>query len=426
MSEFEAEAPAVVLLSASQLFLGENARFSLKTNHVDELKESIRQEGGINTPIEVEELLEPTEDGKTHSVTVGFHRVAAIIALNEEVAEEGREYLIPATVHNCVDDAERLRRQSVENIRRKDLTPMDKAVVIRRMLDAGINREEIRATFSVVGGRKGTAVQPASNSHINMLVSFLDFPKKIQTKIDQGLVGIGTAYELHKAPRDKWEAILERAEAARMAQVDREEADEAKLLKNEEKAQAVVTKVETAKTELETARAEAEKAEAERKAKADAAAEAYRVAKLAKEKGERDAATAAYQEAEKESKEAEKAAIKAEGTVAKLEKKVQSTTEAAADRAKKLIEARKNKKTGKKGPDAADIQRAAAEEGVESQYVPLKAGEMRKVVEDLCLPSGGYLKVQKIGEALKACFAGITTDKQLFTALAKITGESKK
>ena len=60
-------------------------------------------------------------------------------------------------------------------------------------------------------------------------------------------------------------------------------------------------------------------------------------------------------------------------------------------------------------------------EGASTQYVALNASEMRKVVSELALP-GGSTKVVEIGKAFIRCFAGETTDKELYRELVKIVG----
>jgi len=70
---------------------------------------------------------------------------------------------------------------------------------------------------------------------------------------------------------------------------------------------------------------------------------------------------------------------------------------------------------------AGTVAKAAAKAGA-GDAVPLNATEMRKVVTELAIPSS-YPIVSKIGEAFKSCFAGVLTDKMLYTQLAKITGE---
>jgi hypothetical protein len=73
---------------------------------------------------------------------------------------------------------------------------MDKAFAMKRMRDAGIPMIDIRTAFATVGGRKGQKIQEASNAHVNMIMSFLDFPKAIQNKIHDGIIPIWAAHQL--------------------------------------------------------------------------------------------------------------------------------------------------------------------------------------------------------------------------------------
>jgi hypothetical protein len=158
--------------------------------------------------------------------------------------------------------------------------------------------------------------------------------------------------------------------------------------------------------------------------------ERAKAAQAAKDAEAKKVADDALATASAATKAAIKAADDAQKAKEKLDAKLESARQTAAERKEKLAEARKaaekKDKAGKKPKPVSDkdVQKAAVAVGASTNYVPLKANEMREVVHGLALPSS-FPKVRQIGEALESCFAGITTDKHLLTALAKITGEKK-
>lgn len=82
-------------------------------------------------------------------------------------------------------------------------SPIDEALEIRRLIQQGVSKMEIRKMFARPGGRKGFKSMPVSNSFINMRLSFLDLPKAIQEKIHDGRLGVAAAYELTKVTTGK-------------------------------------------------------------------------------------------------------------------------------------------------------------------------------------------------------------------------------
>lgn len=90
---------------------------------------------------------------------------------------------------------------------------MDLAREFKRLLEEGVPKIRIREMYPRAGGRKGVKEAPASNSFINIYVSFLNFPEAIQEKIDDGRLTVKGAYELSKSTPEMWAAVLKRAEA---------------------------------------------------------------------------------------------------------------------------------------------------------------------------------------------------------------------
>ena len=183
-------------LKPEQIVADSNIRFGLKQSRIDSLAADIAEKGGVIVPVEVE----PIKNG-TYSLTSGNYRHAAVTRLNRD----GAGLTIPAIIVQSAG-IERLRRQLSENTERENMSPMDEAVAITQLLGEGLTRMEIREIFTRPGLK-----EPATNSFLNMRMSFLNFPKKIQNMIHSGELGVKAAYFLTREPEDKWEPILARA-----------------------------------------------------------------------------------------------------------------------------------------------------------------------------------------------------------------------
>lgn len=414
-------------LDPSEILAEGNSRYGLKKLRIEAMVASILAAGGIQTPVEVEPL-HPPVDGMAYRLTAGFYRHAGAVAVNAN----GGNVLIPAIPFKPGTAVERLKRQLRENMDRENQSPMDKAVAISKLMEEGVSKLEIRKTFAMPGGRKGLSMQPASNAWVNMVLSFLDFPKNIQTKIHDGTLPVSAAYELTKVHKDKYEEVLEKAETARQKEIDVAEKDEEKFLSSTKKAAEAEQKAEKAADELKAAESLAAEAEKTRLAKLDESAKAL-IAKGEKglSKEEKDKREAAYKKLESEAREAEKVSTAADKSLAKLSGKATSAT---ADAKEKLAAARAAADLKKKGAAGASagkstgktIKQAAqdtpgAQKGT-PKPTPMNATEMRSTVDTLSKP-GSRAKVQKIGEVLKACFAGEFPASQLGKKLGEVTGE---
>lgn len=419
----------LISLTPEQIYVGPNVRFRVKPFRVERLAEQITEANGVNTPIEVSQLSTPI-DGKKYQLTTGLHRLEAVTKLNSQ----GAGLSLPARVVTVASDLERLRRQISENQERENMSPMDKAVAIQALVSAGLSKMDIRKIFAVPGGRKGVKIQPASNSHINMHLSFLDLPKTIQEKIDDGRVPISAAQELVKAAPDDRAAILEKAEALRLKAIEEDEKQDEAFLAAEKKAaeDALAAEEQKKKAEKEAlalaeAKATAESATKVAKEKADEVVAALKdTMKKGLSKEDKAKAKEHYKAVQNELKSAEDASEKALAVAAKLEEKANKAAEKAAERAKAAAErkakvdaaraekaAQKAATAPQKAVTAADVKAAA------SGAVPLNASQMRGFVNDLMLP-GGHESVRMLGKILSGVFAGTLTDKQGFTQINKL------
>lgn len=417
-----AETETLVQVAPEKILADDNSRFNLKKLRVDALATSILESGGVLTPIEVEPLAKP-HNGAQYRLVSGFYRHAAVTKLN---AEQGAGLTLPAIVRQLNDPTVRLRHQLAENMERENQSPMDKAVAIKKLLDAGVARGEVRRIFSAVGGRKGLAIQPLSNAMLNIHLRFLELPKAIQQKIHDGVVGVAAAYQLGKVPADKRADVLERAERERIAQIDAEERDEEKYLTAEKKLHEAQAKAEEATTELQAATEEENQTLALVQEKTQALREAQQAIPANAKAPDAKVAIERVKAAEVDVKAAEKLAKEVKAKLAKLQDKVKSSAEVAKEKAAVLDAARKAAKPGAKKPKAVgpeDVKKAAKDAGVEGAgQVALTASQMRECIAELALP-GSYPTVALIGVVIKDCFDGGMTPKELYTELAVIVGE---
>jgi ParB-like chromosome segregation protein Spo0J len=418
------EQESLVHLDPAKVLADDNTRFNLSPVAVSTLKDSILEHGGVMEPVEVE-ALNPPSNGFTHRLTMGFMRHAAVAALN---AEQNAGLLLPAIVRN-VDPTDRLKRQIAENNDRASLSPMDKSVSIKRLIDAGVDKKEVRRIFSSAGGRKGNTVQPMSNAMLNIHLRMLELPKTIQDKIHDGRVGVAAAYTLGKVPPDRRADVLERAEKDRLSQIMEEERDEKKYLEAEAKVSETADKVKAAETEVQTAKAEVTQAEANIKEKTAAFAKvknAIAVMDTPVQKSDVEQLKAA----EADKKAAEKLAKEAKNKLAKALGTVKTAAELAEESKAKLEAARKAVKSTKKKDKAigeGDIKAAAKKEGAKTTGAapPLSMSEFRQDIKDM-LKDGVPARVSQIAKVLADHLDGKGFGvKDLISQLGVITGELK-
>jgi hypothetical protein len=410
----QATEPTLLQLDPTVILAEGNSRYGTKEAGIESLAEDILKSGGVIEPVEVE-LLDTPANGHRYKLTFGFKRHAAVAKLNAQ----GAGLSLPALLHHNSDPTERTKRQISENMQRESLSIMDQAVAMKTLMDSGVPRAEVREVFKRPGGRKGNKSQPISNAYLNMLISFLDFPKKIQDRIHNNEIGVAAAYELRKAPPEKWASILDRIEAESVKEVELDEKEEQRFLTHSKQAEEAQQKVSEAITALEAAKKKAEDAVKESLAKTQAADLAFKATRAkGLDKDQRKIAETAFSEAEKAKKIADADAIAATDEADKLQEKATKASQLAKERNDRLAKARAAKKpaVGK-----GDVQKSAAAEDTGSKPVPLTAAEMRKVVEEMCLP-GGPPVVAEIGKILRDCLAGILTPQAVIKAIDKLVG----
>jgi ParB/RepB/Spo0J family partition protein len=414
---------SLLLLEVNDVLADDNSRYGIRDASVESLATDIEQHGGIIEPLEVS-VIEGATAIPHYRLNFGFRRYRAAEYLNRE---KNAGVMLPCRVHDTPDNLSRLRRQVSENLERESFSPMDKATAIKRLMDEGVTRQEVRRIFSTIGGRKGLKVQAASNSFVNIMLNLLELPKAIQTDIHNGIIGVAAAYELGKVPADKRQTVVDRAKRDYFAQLDAEEKDEQKLLTQEKKLADAEAEATLAHGEIEAAEQAVTKSQEDYAAKVDVLRSRQRDplgdgrAFPELKEAEKKRATEAIKAAEEDVKGAGKAVKDTTEQVDKIKVKAKKANDTAEKVRKMLEDARK---PGVKKPkvSAAGVKDAAKAEGVTSQPVPLTAKDMHQVVDDwaggqVCIP-----RVAALGKIIKECFDGITTPKMMMAGIYKYLG----
>lgn len=431
----------IIYLDPFTLATGDNVRFKLKPFRIDRMAEKIVEEGGIKTPIEVRPLTDeekalPENKDKTFMVITGNYRTAAAQKLNEE---SNAGVMVPAIERHLDSQLAILKRQLSENNERENMSPMDNAYAISKLVEAGLPKVEIRKIFARPNGKKGISIMDASNAWVNIMLSFLDFPKHIQERIHDGRIGVDAGYQLRKKPEDQWKSIIETIEKKRLELLTKEEEDDQKIETQERRAaeQAIkeaarVEKQSQQLTELETAKAiVAESEEAAKTARATAAeahTTLYKIrsnAKISKE--DKAAAEKGYKELDGAAKQADATHAANLKALEKLLTAQANQEKIATERAARLEQARKNaaeRRAASNPISGQEVNQTATDLDAGAAPVKLNASQIRDAINTVYSLAGIVQpKTRLIAEALIACFDKGVTPSQLHLALSKLVGE---
>lgn len=405
---------------------GDNgARFDLNDARVDQLADSILSEGQVLQPVAC------TLDGKDRKLKLlfGFHRHAAVAKLNKD---QGAGLKLPYIILDRTEALAQLKTQVSENNQRQELSPMDKAVAMKGMLDNGVSRKDVRSIFAVPGGRKGTHFAPMSNSTLNIHLRFLELPKTIQEKIHSGSLTWAAAYELGRVTPDKRTEVLKKAEEEQERQLSKEARDEQKYLDAEKKlieaentqreSAVLLDKTRQGIVDAQTILAEQQKTFSEVQKEVGGIV----TGKKANEK-DKKAAAEKLKAAQTDLTGAEKSVQAAKEEAEKAEKKAKAAAEKAKEIREKLEAQRKALKTKKAngvGPTA--IKKAAQEtEGArEGGHVPLNIQSIREFLKEGATQTE-YAKTAKVFKYLRSCCDGVSFPKEAIGNIAMLLGEKK-
>lgn len=193
--EFASHTPSlvegpVVELTLSKLRVDESKnlrKFPVPTQYIRELADSIKARGFLINPLIVYPVPE-NGDGATHQLDAGYQRVKALALL----AEEGNPIPVRATVISGPSEEINLD----ENERRKDLSAMDRAYILKEKVEGGMAKG---AAGKLLG------LSPAS---VTRLLSLVNLRPEIQTKIHKGQVPARVAMVLSELTEEGQDELL--------------------------------------------------------------------------------------------------------------------------------------------------------------------------------------------------------------------------
>lgn len=162
--------------------------------HIDpeliaELRESIR-ERGILSPI----LVRPIPEAVGYMVVCGERRFTAARDLYRM---DQTKCLIPCIVRE-MSDAEALELQIIENLHRKDITPMEEALAYRQVISSGTVNPDGLA--DKIGKTK---------KYVHQRLSLLNLIQEFQIMVDDGTLTLGKALKLARIPESEQRSIFE-------------------------------------------------------------------------------------------------------------------------------------------------------------------------------------------------------------------------
>ena len=144
----------------------------MDSEHIEELAESIRDKGIIQTII----VRRHPDEPQAYEIIAGERRWRA--------AQVARLHEVPIIVKDF-DDKETLEVALIENLQRQDLSPLEEAEGYQRLMDEFGHTQEVLA--------KGIA---KSRSHVANMVRLLTLPDDVKTLIDEGKLSAGHARAL--------------------------------------------------------------------------------------------------------------------------------------------------------------------------------------------------------------------------------------
>lgn len=183
--------PRMIPIDGIRIVPGHNARDDV--GDLSDLVASIKEFGVLQALTVVEY---GAEDGRpVYDLVAGERRLTA--------AREAGLHEVPCLVM-ALDDQQRVTAMLIENLQREDLSVLEEARGIRRLVERGLSQREI-------AGKLG-----CGQSHVSKRLALLGLPEQIQAAIDQprdaGGITVAEALELTKLaghPKRQMQAFIE-------------------------------------------------------------------------------------------------------------------------------------------------------------------------------------------------------------------------
>lgn len=129
-----------IKIPLSCLKITDNVRMNFDEAEIEELANSIRQNGLMN-PITVRPPETDAEGNKTYEVIAGGRRIRA----HQWLCEHGDDFSL---IECCIRTGDKWALQMIENIQRTDLTPREKENAVAKALEEGLTQTQIADKLS--------------------------------------------------------------------------------------------------------------------------------------------------------------------------------------------------------------------------------------------------------------------------------------
>ena len=129
-----------IKIPLSCLKITDNVRMNFDKAEIEELANSIRQNGLMN-PITVRPPETDAEGNKTYEVIAGGRRIRA----HQWLCEHGDDFSL---IECCIRTGDKWALQMIENIQRTDLTPREKENAVAKALEEGLTQSQIAEKLS--------------------------------------------------------------------------------------------------------------------------------------------------------------------------------------------------------------------------------------------------------------------------------------
>lgn len=129
-----------IKIPLSCLKITDNVRMNFDEAEIEELANSIRQNGLMN-PITVRPAETDADGNKTYEVIAGGRRIRA----HQWLCEHGDDFSL---IECCIRTGDKWALQMIENIQRTDLTPREKENAVAKALDEGLTQSQIAEKLS--------------------------------------------------------------------------------------------------------------------------------------------------------------------------------------------------------------------------------------------------------------------------------------
>lgn len=129
-----------IKIPLSCLKITDNVRMNFDEAEIEELANSIRQNGLMN-PITVRPPETDADGNKTYEVIAGGRRIRA----HQWLCEHGDDFSL---IECCIRTGDKWALQMIENIQRTDLTPREKENAVAKALEEGLTQTQIADKLS--------------------------------------------------------------------------------------------------------------------------------------------------------------------------------------------------------------------------------------------------------------------------------------